>query len=394
MSGSGTTMSRGRPRALLTAALALVLAVGAMLGVAPDAGASAGTSRLDAGEKLTSGQRLTSPSGKLNLIMQGDGNLVLYAPGGNARWDSGTDGNAGAYAVMQGDGNLVVYTSGGTALWQTQTYGTGAAFAQLQDDGNFVVYTKAPKAVWQTGTKYYPSRLNAGGSLTAGQALQSPNGAFKAVLQGDGNFVLYGPSGWTWQSDTLGSGATKLVVQTDGNLVLYNSSSQWKWQTYTDGKGAGFLQVQDDGNLVLYNASSQWIWQTYTYPGYQPPAAPAPSKAQVAINYATQQLGKPYQWGGTGPSAFDCSGLTQKSWAAAGVALNRTAAQQYAQAAKVPYSQRQPGNLIFYADAGGVYHVALYIGGDQMIEAPRPGEVVRVTAVRSFNRVGTVGRVG
>lgn len=383
--------TRTGAHAVLVVLMALVLGLGALVSAPLAAEAAAGGSRLNAGERLLPGQRLTSPSGKLNLIMQGDGNLVLYAPGGSARWDTATDGNAGAYAVMQGDGNFVVYTATGTALWETQTKGTGTAFAQIQDDGNFVLYTSAPKSTWQSGTKYYPSRLNAGGSLTAGQALQSPNGAFKAVLQGDGNFVLYGPAGWTWQSDTDGSGATKLSVQTDGNLVLYGGGKAI-WHTSTSGNTGGFLQVQDDGNMVLYNSASKWIWQTYTYPGYQPPAAPAPSKAQIAINYATQQLGKPYLWAADGPNSFDCSGLTSKSWAAAGVALDHYSGDQYKHTAKVAYSQRQPGDLIFYTKPGGVInHVALYIGGDQMIEAS-PSAGVRVTTVRSANRVATVGR--
>jgi hypothetical protein len=296
---------------------------------------------------------------------------------------------------MQTDGNLVVYSAAGTALWQTQTYGTGAAFVQVQDDGNVVVYTSAPAAVWQTGTFYHPARLDAGGTLGVGQRLQSPNGAFEAVMQGDGNFVLYGPAGWTWQSGTSGSGATRAVVQGDGNLVLYDAAGNWKWQSRTDGRGAGFLQVQDDGNMVLYTAAAQWTWQTYTYPGYQPPSAPA-TPAQVAINYATQQLGKPYRWGAAGPDAFDCSGLTQRSWAAAGVGIARVSRDQYTSLPRVPYSQARPGDILAWASntasPGTIYHVALYLGDGKMIEAPSAGNPVRITTVRTYGLMGSVAR--
>ena len=396
MTATCTELGRSRGRTLVAVVLAVVLAVGALLVSPASAGAAAGSNRLSAGERLAGGQRLTSDSGRLSLVMQTDGNLVLYAPGSSVRWHTNTNGNPGAYAVMQGDGNLVVYTAQGAALWQSQTYGKGASFAQLQDDGNFVLYTSAEKSVWQTGTKYYPSRLDAGGSLAAGQRLQSPNGAFEAVMQGDGNFVLYGPSGWTWQSGTNGSGANRVAVQTDGNLVLYDAGNAWKWQSRTNGRTGGFLQVQDDGNMVLYDASSTWIWQTYTYPGYQPPAAPAPSKARIAIDYATKQIGKPYQWGAVGPNAFDCSGLTQQSWAAAGVAIARVSRDQYTSLPKVPYSQAQPGDILAWGSntsaPSTIYHVAIYLGDGRMIEAPSAGNPVRLTTVRTYNLMPSVAR--
>lgn len=390
---------RHRMRALLTLLLAAVLSVGTFVSTSVDADAAAGSNRLNAGERLTAGQQLTSPNGKLTLVMQSDGNLVLYAPGNESRWHTNSNGNPGAYAVMQSDGNFVVYTAGGVALWETQTYGTGAASAQLQDDGNFVLYTSAPKSVWQSGTRYYPSRLEAGTALAAGQRLQSPNGVFEAVMQTDGNFVLYGPAGSMWQSGTNGSGANRATVQSDGNLVLYTAANVAKWQSGTSGRGAGSLRVQNDGNMVLYTSASEWTWQTYTYPGYQPPtppAAPAPSKASLAINFATAQIGKPYLWGAKGPDAFDCSGLTQQSWAAAGVSIARVSKDQYTSLPKVPFSQAQPGDILAWSsntsDPSKIYHVALYIGDGKMIEAPSAGNPVRLTTVRTYGLMPSVAR--
>lgn len=111
---------------------------------------------------------------------------------------------------------------------------------------------------------------------------------------------------------------------------------------------------------------------------------PSPA-AQAAINYAQAQIGLPYEWGGNGPSAgdagFDCSGLTQAAYAAAGIALPRTAAAQYAATPHVPAGQPlDPGDLVFYGDATYIHHVGLYIGNGMMIDAPHQGADVRIEA--------------
>jgi cell wall-associated NlpC family hydrolase len=112
------------------------------------------------------------------------------------------------------------------------------------------------------------------------------------------------------------------------------------------------------------------------------------STALEAINYAEGQLGLPYQWGGNGPdtgdTGFDCSGLTQAAYAAAGITLPRTAQQQYDTGPAVPTGQPlQPGDLIFYGDPnGGIHHVGLYIGDGQMIDAPHTGATIRIEPYR------------
>lgn len=381
--------------------LALVLAVGAQFAVALPASAAASSNRLYAGETLTQGQRLTSPNGMFSFVMQADGNLVLTAPGDEVRWNTATHGHPGAYAVMQYDGNLVVMSAEGVPLWHASADKSGAEFVQIQDDGNAVLYAPGPTGVWYTNTTYYPNKAAAGSVLVAGDRLQSPNGQYEAVVQPDGNVVLYGPSGWTWRSATNGSGATKLAVQADGNLVLYTADGAWVWQSYTHGQAGGWLEMQNDGNLVLYNAASQWTWQTYTYPGYVPPAppeppapaapAPQPAIGAIVVDYAAQQIGKPYAWGASGPGAFDCSGLTSRAWAAVGVTIPRVSREQYARLNRVPYGQAQPGDIVAYGNPT-VYHVAIYAGAGQMIEAPNAGKTVRLTSVRSLNRMPYVLR--
>ncbi|MFI2351376.1 NlpC/P60 family protein [Streptomyces sp. NPDC019443] len=103
------------------------------------------------------------------------------------------------------------------------------------------------------------------------------------------------------------------------------------------------------------------------------------SRAAQAVAYAYGALGKPYVWGATGPASFDCSGLTQAAWGYAGVSLPRTTYTQINAGRRVSRSQLAPGDLVFFYS--GISHVGLYIGGGQMIHAPRPGAPVRVAPI-------------
>ncbi|MFI7340099.1 NlpC/P60 family protein [Streptomyces sp. NPDC050085] len=103
------------------------------------------------------------------------------------------------------------------------------------------------------------------------------------------------------------------------------------------------------------------------------------SRAQSAISFAYGALGKPYVWGATGPNAFDCSGLTQAAYRSAGVSLPRTTYAQINAGQRVPKSQLQPGDLVFFYS--GISHVGLYIGNGQMIHAPNPSAPVRIAPI-------------
>src|SRR5204863_8911900 len=87
------------------------------------------------------------------------------------------------------------------------------------------------------------------------------------------------------------------------------------------------------------------------------PAPPADPAAATAVNFAVSQLGKPYEWGATGPDTFDCSGLTSKAWAAAGRTIPRVAADQQGAAVSVAISDGQPGDLVFFGSPA--HHVGL-----------------------------------
>jgi cell wall-associated NlpC family hydrolase len=100
-----------------------------------------------------------------------------------------------------------------------------------------------------------------------------------------------------------------------------------------------------------------------------------------AMEWAMAQIGKPYQWGGVGPGSFDCSGLVMRAWQAAGVNIPRVAADQYGYGLHVNGTQLQIGDLVFWATdptrSSTIYHVAMYIGGDHMVDAPHTGTVVQ-----------------
>jgi cell wall-associated NlpC family hydrolase len=112
------------------------------------------------------------------------------------------------------------------------------------------------------------------------------------------------------------------------------------------------------------------------------PPAPNP-RAQIAVNFAKAQLGKPYVYGAAGPRAFDCSGLTMAAWAAAGVSMSHSSSDQYYDFPKVSLSQIQPGDLVEYY-APSLHHVGIYIGNGLIIHAPHTGAVVEIAPINSM----------
>jgi peptidoglycan DL-endopeptidase CwlO len=101
----------------------------------------------------------------------------------------------------------------------------------------------------------------------------------------------------------------------------------------------------------------------------------------AAVAYARAQVGKPYCYGGDGPSCFDCSGLTMMAWQQAGVSLPHSSAAQYNVGRRISASELQPGDLIFYYSP--ISHVSIYIGNGQRISATHTGDYVRVQSLGS-----------
>lgn len=112
-----------------------------------------------------------------------------------------------------------------------------------------------------------------------------------------------------------------------------------------------------------------------------PPSSGGSGAGATAVRYAMSQVGKPYCYGGAGPSCYDCSGLTMRAWAQAGVSLPHSSAAQYGVGRHISASELQPGDLIFYYSP--ISHVSIYIGNGQRVSATHTGDYVRVQSLGS-----------
>lgn len=108
---------------------------------------------------------------------------------------------------------------------------------------------------------------------------------------------------------------------------------------------------------------------------------PASGRAATVLRFAYAQQGKPYEWGADGPGSYDCSGFTMRSWSQVGVGMPHSARKQYASFPKVALAELMPGDLVFYG-VPTIHHVAMFVGGGNVIHAPNSGDVVRVVPVR------------
>jgi hypothetical protein len=308
--------------------------LGAVILVAPVASNSAGATAapvsscasppntLAAGQQLTAGGCLVSSNQDYELVMQTDGNLVLYYQSqSDPLWDSGTYNDPGAYATMQTDGNFVVYSSSGNALWNAGTQGAPNASLIVQSDGNVVVYGSNPGgsqyAAWATNTDNLRGyELQNGQALEPGQYLESQNGEYgvemgaggvlvlftTAVGNSQGNFrcpmwsepAITGAKPISYQYNTVnpingsnvavgaypytGQAATEtpvansyLTMQSDGNLVMYavGTTPDDSWASGTTANPGAYAELQNDGNFVVYSASGMALWTSYTASGGQ-----------------------------------------------------------------------------------------------------------------------------
>ena len=114
-----------------------------------------------------------------------------------------------------------------------------------------------------------------------------------------------------------------------------------------------------------------------------PQPAQAATYGQLILDAAAAHQGKPYSYGATGPNSFDCSGFTGYIYRQFGVNLPRTSSQQYDAVQHLPQDQKQVGDLIFMYDGGGIYHVGLYAGNNQIFAATHSGDVVRHSIIWS-----------
>jgi cell wall-associated NlpC family hydrolase len=127
-----------------------------------------------------------------------------------------------------------------------------------------------------------------------------------------------------------------------------------------------------------------------TGPAHDP--LPDSTQAEEAVHFAYAQIGCPYVYGGTGPCAdgFDCSGLTMESWAHAGVSIPRTSYEQWDDLTPVSVNDLEPGDILVFLDGG---HVGLYVGDNQFIQSPQPGQDVQLVPFTGWARENFDGAV-
>ncbi|EDY61350.1 MULTISPECIES: C40 family peptidase [Streptomyces] len=188
------------------------------------------------------------------------------------------------------------------------------------------------------------------------------------------------------QSDLKTAKATVQKKLADARELLSELTAQEKArlaaierrkQQEADRKAAQLAQQQAAAEKAAQGAA-----QEATAPQESTPTAPDSSyatKAAKALAFARAQVGKPYVWGATGPGSYDCSGLTQAAWKAAGVDLPRVTYDQVNAGTTVALADAQPGDLVFFYD--DISHVGLYIGNGMMIHAPKPGAYVREESI-------------
>jgi cell wall-associated NlpC family hydrolase len=211
------------------------------------------------------------------------------------------------------------------------------------------------------GAPVHPASEHVGGVATDGNS--------------DGVASVYQPA------DAI-DGAAKYLVEhgamtnPSGAIFAYNHLTSYVQAVL------GWAGVYAGGGFTVTAATAP-APQASCQPGTTSISVPNQSVATV-IAFARQQIGKPYLWGGTGPDAFDCSGLMMMAYRAAGIDIPRTAESQWLWGPRVPAGHEEPGDLVFFAGSDGTTtspgHVGLVIRHDLMIEAYATGFPIRIAA--------------
>jgi hypothetical protein len=227
---------------------------------------------MQSGEVLKPNQQINSANGRYSFAYQSDSNLVLYKnnPGRPATplWSSVTTGKSAGVLVMEGDGNLVIYDAGRQRVWSSNTANNPGSRLVVQNDGNVVIYRPDRTPIWSTNTaNTYGDTIEPGVALKPSQRINSINGRYTFVYQSDGNLVLYKnnpgrPATPLWSSVTTGKSAGVLVMEGDGDLVIYDAGRQRVWSSNTANNPGSRLVVQNDGNVVIYRPDRTPIWST------------------------------------------------------------------------------------------------------------------------------------
>jgi len=208
---------------------------------------------------------LWSPNHTYWMVMQGDGNLVVYDAAGRPKWATGTS-VGGSFLVLQSDGNLVMYSPDNAPVWTTATAAPGATLA-MQDDGNLVLYDGSGRPIWDSGgyagrkATYVPVTVVVK-ELAAGASVASPKGGYRLTMQTAGAAVVTSTTDGRvlWSTHTTVAGS-HFAAQSDGNVVVYSPADRPVWTAGISSPGAR-LVFQDDANLVMYATNGRAVWDS------------------------------------------------------------------------------------------------------------------------------------
>ena len=162
--------------------------------------------------------------------------------------------SAGSRVAMQGDGNLVLYDSANHVLWTSNTSGKPGAHLTLLDTGQLLVNNAAGAPIWGG-----PGSLLPNATLASGQTVSSPTGAYQLMMQADGNLALHHGATVVWSSGTSSAGAHALL-QGDGNLVLYSTTSQALWATNSAGNPTRISWSPTTAMVSLISTEGGTLW--------------------------------------------------------------------------------------------------------------------------------------
>jgi len=179
------------------------------------------------------------------------------------------------------------FLSVATYTWFADYQSSDLVYHQLSNVGSIGIVAATPPP--------RPTTLTANQALTSNQSLWSSDGRFEAIMQGDGNLVVYGPSGAIYSSNTASasSAGSQLIMQSDGNLVIYNPSGAAIWSSSTAPSDGDYLIMQSDGNLVVYSGGGSPLWNSFAHPISSAPGSGSGSSGGGSSTGNT--FGYPYQ---------------------------------------------------------------------------------------------------
>lgn len=228
------------------------------------------------------------------------------------------------------------------------------------------------------------------GDGSTGYLLGSNGQALSGVQKWAGTYYYFDPTTYLKQNDVYATSqwGMKYMFGKDGRIVT--GEKEWYGHYYyfdpitylkVTNKWVNGKYYKSDGTRAQ-NETISINGQNYSFDNNGNVVS---NRASQVVAIARQQLDKPYVWGATGPNSFDCSGLVQYVYRQIGVNLPRTTYQQEYQGTAVSLNALQPGDLLFWGSYGSAYHVAIYIGNGDFIQAPQPGERVKITNMSYYH---------